>query len=126
VLLLDTHAFLWFVADSPQLSERAREAIATAGRVHLSAVSATELAIKVTAGKLRLRAPLASWLPRQMTANALRDLPLTQAHALAVPDLPPHHRDPWDRLLVAQAQVEGLTLVSRDDALRDYDVRVLW
>jgi PIN domain nuclease of toxin-antitoxin system len=116
-LLLDTHAFLRRLDDPQLLSEAAREAIGD-GRntVHLSAVVAWEITIKRALGKLD--AP--DDLEAAMAANRFLPLPITVSHALAVRDLPDHHRDPFDRLLIAQALVEGFTLVSRDPLVLRY------
>lgn len=118
-LLLDTHVVLWALADDPTLSEEARAAI-VAGRntVLVSAASAWEIAIKKTLGKLR--AP--DDFEEQLAAHRLEPLPVSVAHALAVEELPHHHSDPFDRLLVAQARAEGLTLVTRDSRLPRYGI----
>lgn len=120
-LLLDTHIFLWWRQDSPRLNAEARAAIATAEAVFISAASAWEAAIKVSLGRLKLPEPFAAGAE----ASGFDPLPITFAHAEAVAGLPTHHRDPFDRLLVAQAQVEALTLVSADRELGVYDVDLL-
>ena len=126
-LLLDTHTFLWWAFDDPRLSPAARAAIAEADNVcFVSAASAWEMAIKVSLGKLDVGGDLAAFLPQQLAASRLRWLPVDLPHALGVAALPWHHRDPFDRLLVAQTQLEGLTLVSADAALRAYDVPMIW
>lgn len=121
-LLLDTHAFLWWLDDPQQLSAQARDAI-TDGKntVYVSAAVAWEIAIKRSLGKLDAPEDLEG----AMTASRFLPLPVTVPHALAVARLPDHHRDPFDRLLVAQAQHEGFRLVSRDPALKLYDVQLL-
>jgi PIN domain nuclease of toxin-antitoxin system len=121
-LLLDTHAVLWWQADDRRLSKPARRAIATADVVWVSAASGWEVAIKSALGRLRLSEPLAV----TVAAADLTELPVTLAHAARLAELPPHHTDPFDRMLVAQALVEGATLVTRDTALGAYGVRVLW
>jgi PIN domain nuclease of toxin-antitoxin system len=128
-LLLDTHAFLWWITDDPRLSEEARRRIADPqDEVLLSAVSAWELAIKAGLGRLALPtgADLEDVVRRQVEVNRLEVLPVQLSHALRVGRLPPHHRDPFDRLLVAQALVEGVPLVSADPALAPYPVEILW
>jgi PIN domain nuclease of toxin-antitoxin system len=126
-LLLDTHTFLWWTADAADLSNRARKAIAAAdSECWLSVVSVWELAIKISLDKLRLAQPLHRFVPEQLAANRIRLLPLELSHVTRVSDLPWHHRDPFDRLLVAQAAAEGLTLVTRDKALAAYGVTTLW
>ena len=121
-LLLDTHALLWWLDDPALLSDEARGAIGD-GRnvVFVSAAVAWEIAIKSGLGKLDAPADLES----AMASNRFRPLPVTIAHALAVRDLPPHHRDPFDRLLIAQAIQEGLRLVSRDPEVKKYDVPLI-
>ena len=126
-LLLDTHAFLWWVVDDPRLSRRARIAIGDPkSDVFFSVASAWELVIKASLGRLDVPRPLEDLLPEQLTLNGFRVLPVTLSHALAVAELPAHHNDPFDRLLAAQAQVEGLRLVTRDRQLARYGVERIW
>jgi PIN domain nuclease of toxin-antitoxin system len=122
-LLLDTHAFLWWLADDPKLGERARQAIADGSAlVHVSAATLWEIAIKQALGKLNVEsADLAAEIP----ANGFVELPITGRHALRAGGLPRHHDDPFDRMLVAQALDEGLTLVTRDPALEAYELSTL-
>lgn len=121
-LLLDTHALLWWLANDPRLSEESADAIADpASDVLVSAASAWEIAIKQSMGKLE--AP--SDLDRQMELNSFEELPITIGHAYAAGTLPRHHDDPFDRMLVAQAIAEGLTLVSADPRVDAYGVRRL-
>jgi PIN domain nuclease of toxin-antitoxin system len=125
-LLLDTHAFIWWDSDPAQLSAPALAALRDpANEVWLSVASVWEMVIKAQLGKLTLRLPLAD-LVRQQQANGLQVLPVTLAHVLAVEGLPPIHKDPFDRILIAQANVEGAELVSADQLVRQYPVRVLW
>jgi PIN domain nuclease of toxin-antitoxin system len=121
-LLLDTHVFLWWRADSRQLGRAARTAIAEADLVCVSAASAWEAAIKAALGRLRLPASIESGV----IDSGFQRLPISFAHAEAAAALPPHHADPFDRMLVAQARSEGLTLVSHDRRLESYDVQILW
>ena len=121
-LLLDTHVLLWALADDPELAGDAREAIIDPSNlVIVSAVSAWEIVIKANLGKLR--AP--DDLPMQLRRAAFEPLPVTIEHAMAVGELPAHHADPFDRLLVAQSRTEELTLVTRDARILDYDVASL-
>ena len=121
-LLLDTHVLLWALTDDPSLSAAARAAIVDGrNRVVVSAVSAWEITIKRSLGKLRAPADLA----KEVAAHRFTPLAVSLEHALAVGALPDLHRDPFDRLLVAQAGVEGLTIVTRDRAIARYDVDVL-
>jgi PIN domain nuclease of toxin-antitoxin system len=125
-LLLDTHTFIWWDSDPTQLSAPALTALRDPGNeVWLSVASAWEMVIKAQLGKLSLRLPLAD-VVREQAANGLRILPVTLAHVLGVAGLPPAHKDPFDRLLAAQAHAEGAEFVSSDPVFRHYPVRVLW
>jgi PIN domain nuclease of toxin-antitoxin system len=119
-LLLDTHALLWW--DEDRLPKRLVASIQHADEVYVSAVTAWEIAIKQALGKIDVRGTVAETI----ADYGFSALPVTIEHTDAVRALPPHHRDPFDRMLVAQARGEGLTLVSRDPALRAYDVELLW
>jgi PIN domain nuclease of toxin-antitoxin system len=122
-LLLDTHVVLWWTHDAQRLSDAAQEALADERHdILLSAVLAWEIAIKRALGKLQVRSGLISELIR----DGARELAVTVAHADAVETLPAHHRDPFDRMLIAQARVEGAVLVSADAVFRGYDVPVIW
>jgi PIN domain nuclease of toxin-antitoxin system len=120
-LLLDTHALLWWLADDG-LTDQARDAIADqANLVMVSAVSAWEISIKKALGKLT--AP--DDLEQQMDAGGFAPLPITITHGTAAGELPQHHDDPFDRMLIAQAVAEGLTVVTHDKRFADYDVAIL-
>jgi PIN domain nuclease of toxin-antitoxin system len=121
-LLLDTHAVLWWQRDDRRLSAAARRAIATADIVWVSAASGWEATIKMARGRLRLQEPFHVLI----AADDFSELPVTLAHTTAVAELPPHHADPFDRVLVAQAKVEGATIVSHDRAFKPYGVPVIW
>jgi len=126
-LLLDTHAFLWWITDSDELSRRARRLIADGrNEIFFSVVSAWEIAIKSKLGRVTLREDVDRYIPEQLQQNAFDVLPVQLHHALRVAALPDLHRDPFDRLLIAQALSEELALVSRDARLSDYKIRVLW
>jgi PIN domain nuclease of toxin-antitoxin system len=119
-LLLDTRVYLWWLADDASLSEEARRAIADSRSVvHVSAASLWEASIKEALGRLELEG---SDLAEEIAANGFVELPVRAAHAHAAAHLPPHHEDPFDRMLVAQARLEGLTLVTASDLLAPYDV----
>jgi len=121
-LLLDTHTLIWWLETNLNLSPSARAAIAESrNRVFLSAVVVWEIAIKKSLKKLNLPDDLNEIIIEER----FLPLPITLAHALAVEHLPRHHNDPFDRMLVAQAQVEGLTLVTRDPRIRKYEVEVI-
>jgi PIN domain nuclease of toxin-antitoxin system len=126
-LLLDTHAFLWWVSDAPALSIEARHAIRDPEtKCLLSLASCWEIAIKQSLGKLRMPAPLERFIPEQMAVNRFQSLEIDFRHVTRVAGLPFHHRDPFDRLLIAQALEEDLTLVSSDSAFDAYGVKRLW
>ena len=125
-VLLDTHAFLWFIADDERLPTQARTAIAGASEAFLSLASCWEMAIKVSIGKLTLAAPLERFLPDHLALNGIQLLDIELPHATAVASLPFHHRDPFDRLLAAQAKREQLTVVSADPVFRKYGVKRVW
>jgi len=126
-LLLDTHAMLWFFWGDSQLSPNAKSLIEDAdNRKLVSIASCWEIAIKVGLGKLDLGEPSHSFLPREIEHNNFELLPISLNHATMVEGLPTHHRDPFDRLLIAQATVEELSLVSADVAFDRYDVTRSW
>ena len=126
-ILADTHTFLWFVTDAPQLSARAKTILeAPDTERFFSLASVWELAIKTGLGKLTLRKRLEEFLPEQLAANRFALLNIAAEHAFRVGHLPLHHRDPFDRMLVAQSLAENLPLVSSDDALDAYGIKRLW
>ena len=126
-LLLDTHAFLWWVADSAELSSRARRAIAARkNECFVSLASCWEMAIKVSIGKLTLAAPVERFLAEQVAENLVQLLHIDLAHTARAAALPWHHRDPFDRMLAAQARHERLTIVSADAVFRKYGVTRVW
>ena len=126
-VLLDTHSWLWMVGDASRLRESSRRLLRDpANELFLSAASAWEMAIKFASGKLRLPQPPAALITQWMAEVRLGALPILHAHALRAGELPPHHRDPFDRLLIAQAQIEGLTVLTADRAFAKYDVPVHW
>ncbi|NBE81068.1 type II toxin-antitoxin system VapC family toxin [Micromonospora rubida] len=120
-LLLDTHVALWAIAGDANLGEEFLDRLRHDPDIFLSSVSLWEIAIKQTTGKLAGPADLVE----RVRDMGFRELPVTHAHAIAAGRLPLHHRDPFDRMLVAQAVTEGLTLVSRDASIALYDVDVL-
>ena len=125
-LLLDTHVFLWFFTGSERLSRRARRAIESdEAEMILSAASVWELAIKARLGRLTLPTTVEDYIAEKAAAGLLI-LPIIWTHAAAVEKLPLHHRDPFDRLIVAQALCEKLPVVTGDAAFRRYGVRVIW
>ena len=126
-LLLDTNAFLWWVLDDSRLSTTARELIADpATEVLFSTVSGWEIAIKARTGRLDLPEDVPSFVLDQLRRNRFSVLPVELRHALRVHGLPDHHRDPFDRLLVAQAEIEAVPLLSRDPLLAAYGIELRW
>jgi PIN domain nuclease of toxin-antitoxin system len=126
-LLLDTQAMLWFFWDDPRLSKPAKGLIEDpANRKVVSVASCWEVAIKVSVGKLDLGESSVSFLPREIARNNFDLLPISLGHATMVEGLPLHHRDPFDRLLIAQAMVEGIPLVSNDATFDFYGVSRRW
>jgi PIN domain nuclease of toxin-antitoxin system len=125
--LLDTHAFLWWIADDARLSEKAREIILD-GRNELlfSAASGWELSIKAGLGKLELTEDLERFVADQISRNAFQVLPIYLSHALYVRKLPHYHRDPFDRLLISQAVLEEMPLLSADPQISRYSIEVVW
>ena len=125
--LLDTHAFLWWIDDDARLSAPARGVIADGeNQILLSVVSVWEILVKAGLGRLVIEEPVAERVSEQIEANAFEVLPIHLRHALRLTDLPSLHRDPFDRMLVAQALEEGLTVISGDRALSDYPIRLVW
>jgi PIN domain nuclease of toxin-antitoxin system len=121
-LLLDTHVFLWWSEDNPRLKRGARSRIAEATEVYVSVASAWEVVIKQARGKLHMAVPFEAAIEINGFARMLIDF----RHAASVAKLPPHHGDPFDRMLIAQALVEGLTLVTHDRQFERYRVPVIW
>jgi len=126
-LLLDTHTFLWFIAGDAILSKAARSAIEDEGNnLYLSVASLWEIAIKVSIDKLMLSEPFEALIPEQLAENGIELLDISVEHTALIASMPFHHRDPFDRLIAAQAHVEQMTLVSADDAFDAYGVTRLW
>ena len=125
-LLLDTHTFLWFLDDSPQLSQKGKTLLEADNELLISIASLWEIAIKLRLGKLTVAMPIEVLMTQQLTQNDIALLPITVAPLLVVSTLPLHHRDPFDRLLIAQAMVEQMPIVSADPAFDAYPVQRLW
>lgn len=125
--LLDTHTFLWWVTDAPQLSDTAKAAIADPGNLlFLSSASVWEIVIKVGTGKLLLPEEPGTYIPSRMASNRFESLPIQVSHVLQVAKLPDLHRDPFDRVLVAQSQVEQMPILTIDALIRQYPVTTIW
>jgi PIN domain nuclease of toxin-antitoxin system len=126
-VLLDTHAFLWLVTDDPKLSNTAKAVfLDNDNELLLSAVTGFEIAVKYSLGKLSLKEPPEPFIHQRIQANALTPYPITLEHTLRLADLPFHHRDPFDRLLVAQALSDGLPILSADALLSAYGIERIW
>jgi PIN domain nuclease of toxin-antitoxin system len=126
-VLLDTHTFLWWITDSERLSQKARRIISNRHNIVLfSAASGWEIAIKMKLGRLQLQEPMGSFIINQLAVNAFEVLPCHLNHALHVYSLPEHHRDPFDRMLIAQSQLEDLPLITSDPLLALYSVKIIW
>jgi PIN domain nuclease of toxin-antitoxin system len=125
--ILDTHVFLWWVLDIPRLSDEARSILQDgANELLFSTASAYELTIKAQSGRLSLPEPPDSYVPSRLAANAFESLSIELTHALRAGSLPTIHRDPFDRMLIAQAQIEGLPILTADPAISRYDVETIW
>ncbi len=125
--LLDTHTFLWWITDDPSLSENARDIIGNGNNeLYLSSASGWEIAIKTGLGRLRLDDDPEIFIPDQLRVNSILALPVLLNHGLHVYRLPLLHRDPFDRMLVAQGQMEKMGIVTDDPLIKKYDVETAW
>jgi PIN domain nuclease of toxin-antitoxin system len=126
-VLLDTHAFLWFIGDDAFLSTPARRIIESAeNEVYLSMASIWEMAIKVSLGKLEMPSPFTDFVTTQLSENTVRLLDIGIAHVGMVTVLPFHHRDPFDRLIIAQSLSENIPIIGREAVFDDYGIQRLW
>lgn len=125
--LLDTHAFLWWISDDRRLSERAREVIGDGcNELFFSTASGWEISIKAGLGRLKVPEDLERFIADQLSRNAIQALPIYLRHALYTRTLPGHHRDPFDRILISQAILEEMPLLSSDPQISHYPVEVVW
>lgn len=125
--LLDTNAFLWWNLDDPRLSQQVRGIISDGNNeIYLSAVSAWEIAIKTALGRLTLPEPPQDYVLNRMTHHYIKALPIEINHTLQVFSLEPVHKDPFDRLLVAQSQLEKIPILTTNTAIAEYDVETIW
>ena len=125
-LLLDTHTLLWFVENDKKLSEKARINIANlSNSCSVSIACIWEMSIKISTGKLRMKQSFKE-LYERLNENNFEILPITFEHTRLVSELEFHHRDPFDRLIIAQAQAENMTIVTNDSAFKEYSVELLW
>ena len=126
-VLLDTQVWLWMRNAPTRLSAKTRRILTNErNELVLSAVTPWEIAIKVSLGKLKVPCSVEEFVSTRAAATRVTPLPITQVHAIASTELPLHHRDPFDRVLVAQSRLEGIPLVSNDEVFERYDVEVLW
>ena len=125
--LLDTVAWLWSVGQVERLNQATRETLTNPqNELYFSTACVWEIAIKAASGKLQLPESPRTMVPRESARQGLRSLPVSQLHALATYDLPNHHRDPFDRLLIAQALIESMVILTADRAFEKYPVEVIW
>jgi PIN domain nuclease of toxin-antitoxin system len=124
--ILDTHAFLWAIVDDKKLSRRARQAYTGSNDLFLSIASVWEILIKTQAGKLPLPEPAGPYLVKKLVQNQIELLPVTLDHVLGIESLPMHHRDPFDRLLIAQSIKEKWPIITVDPWFTRYKVEVIW
>jgi PIN domain nuclease of toxin-antitoxin system len=125
--LLDTHVLLWWLVDDARLSERARTLVADPGTdLFFSAASSWEISIKAALGRLELPGPPRTLIPKILRQQSIEPVQITHAHALAVGELPPHHRDPFDRMLIAQGKLEKLPIVTSDPVFARYGAKTVW
>ena len=126
-VLLDTHTFLWWITDDPKLSLRVRGIISEGeNEIFISAATGWEIAIKSQIGRLKLPDEPQRFILEQMKINGMKSLPIEMRHALHVSTLPTYHQDPFDRILIAQAQMEDLPVLSADPEIRKYEVTIIW
>ena len=126
-VVLDTHAFLWWITDDDRLSPDARSIIANReNELFLSAATCWEIAIKAKLGRIHFPGKLDSFIAKQLELSDIYSLPIHMSHALNVYNLPNHHRDPFDRLIIAQAQLEKMSILTMDPQIARYGVKVVW
>jgi PIN domain nuclease of toxin-antitoxin system len=126
-ILLDTHTFLWFVLNDPQLSATAQTLISDPQNdIYLSPASYWEIAIKISIGKYQLPASYDTWMREQIATNTFEVLPILIEHTAILTNLPFHHKDPFDRLIIAQSIFENIPVISADRTFDDYPVTRLW
>lgn len=125
--LLDTHAFLWFVSDDSRLSPRARSIIKDRNKeVYFSAASAWEMSIKIRLGRLTIEEELEPFIVKQLAENNFSTLSITVLHSLYTSKLPEIHKDPFDRMIIAQSKLENMSLISKDKNIKKYKVPMVW
>jgi PIN domain nuclease of toxin-antitoxin system len=126
-VLLDTHSFLWWITNDQRLSSHARSIISNGdNELLLSSASGWEIAIKARLGRIHLPNKPESFIVEQLNLNGIQSLPIHMSHALHVYNLPHNHRDPFDRMIIAQAQVEDLPILTMDLQITKYEIKVIW
>lgn len=126
-ILLDTHVFLWMISAPEKLSRTAKQLLKSEeNEIYLSTVSGWEIAIKFQIGKLRLPDKPDVYIPQQMKENSLEILPIEMSHAVNIYNLPDIHKDPFDRLLISQGQIENLPILTDDEKIKEYPVITIW
>jgi PIN domain nuclease of toxin-antitoxin system len=125
--ILDTHAFIWWVTNDSRITDNVRQIIAdSSNELFLSVASCWEMIIKMQLGKLTLTGNPESFIPEQMLLNSIRGLPIQVSHTLHVYKLPLHHRDPFDRLIISQSQIEKMPVITSDPLFKEYDLKIIW
>jgi PIN domain nuclease of toxin-antitoxin system len=124
--LLDTHAFLWAITEDSRLSRHAQQVFTGPNNLYLSVVSLWEILIKVRAGKLSLPGPTGPYVVKELARNRIEVLPLSLDHVLRIEGMELHHRDPFDRILIAQSLEESLPIVTADPQFQKYPVELIW
>jgi PIN domain nuclease of toxin-antitoxin system len=126
-MIVDTHVFLWWAEDSPRLSRKARIVLGDSRSPLLWSVASTwELSIKTALGRLRLPEPVLPYVMSRMARYGIESLAVEHSHAALVADLPHHHSDPFDRILIAQSKTEQIPVLTADSRFKDYDIEVVW
>ena len=125
-ILIDTHIFLWFINNDLQLSLTTKTLLESDVELSLSTASLWEIAIKVSTGKMTLPKPFEIFIPEQLQQNVITVLPIATDHLTYITTLPFHHRDPFDRILIAQSIGNSLTIITRDPLFEPYSIRVMW
>jgi PIN domain nuclease of toxin-antitoxin system len=124
--ILDTHAFLWALAGDARMSRHARDIFAGSADLSLSIASIWEILIKVQSGKLNFPRPAGLYVIRRLAENRIKTLPISIDHLLALERLPMHHRDPFDRMLIAQSMEEDWPIITADPMFKQYPIQVIW
>jgi PIN domain nuclease of toxin-antitoxin system len=126
-VLLDTHSFLWWITNDQRLSSHARSIISNGdNELLLSSASGWEIVAKARLGRIHLPGKPEAFIAEQLSFNSIQSLPIYMSHALHVYNLPSHHRDPFDRMIIAQAQVEDLPILTMDPQIAKYEIKVIW